>query len=78
MQYKIGQKVRARFDQVETFPGGVTRTIFRKRQVGYIAGIVTYDHGGPLHFLISNTDPNDHDWEEYPAPKFWKSFQLLH
>ena len=78
MQYKIGQRVRAKKDLVdEDFPGEVYLEKFTKREQGYIAGVVTYEPGGPVHFLISKPE-SPVDWFEFKAPEFWRSFDIIH
>lgn len=79
MDYRIGQKVRAKRRVSTHLAPGVEVTEFPAKALGYIAGVVTYTHGGPINFLVVPLDdPTCPDWHEYPASQFWSCFSLLH
>ena len=78
MQYKVGQRVRARKTVSRNLGAAVSFVEFHRGQDGYIAGLVTYEHGGPVYLLVSRMDGSEGDWCEYALSTFRSSFRVLH
>ena len=69
---KIGTMVTAKRDY---YDGDCPRPDWVREEVGYVAGAMTYSHGGALHYLIRFMGRADNGVYEIHASLFDKYFR---
>ena len=77
-RFRVGAKIQTVRDEMLSYDEvpGVTRTLWKKGAIGYVAGILTYHRRGPLRVLVTFADASD--WEEFSIPEFRKAFRVIH